>query len=180
MKGRAPLLLLLAVTTTAHAARITATSVDRRGDDYLVHFSVDIDAAPAAVRARMTDYDHLKRLSDTVRESRIVARHDGVTRVALVLHACVWIFCRDLRKVVDARTAPDGDVVTHVVPAQSDFKVYDERWRIRPQGQRTRVRYDARVVPDFFVPPLIGPYIMKRKIQSELALSARKLERLAQ
>ncbi len=156
------------------------TSIQHSAGVYTVAFDMRLDADAARVRALMTDYDHLDRLSDIVIHSRVLdVMPDGSKRIQLDVRACVWIFCRTVRRVQDVTTLENGDLSTNALPEHSDFSRAVERWRIEATPGGTRIRYDAQLAPNFFVPPLLGPYLMKQAIRRELISAAQHLEALA-
>lgn len=168
------------------AAEILANDVQYKEGVYRVRFAVRVQAQPDAVRALMTDYARLSRLSDVVTAAEVVQRFaDGRQRLRLRLHACVWIFCKDLRKLEDVATLANGDIVTTALPAESDFLHAVERWRIAAGSSPgnisggTRIDYESELSPSFYVPPIIGPALIKRALRRELTRSVEALERLA-
>ncbi len=173
-------LCLVGVMHGAAAGEIIATDVSHEHNVYHVHFVAIIDAKSRAVRKALTDYPRLTRLSATLLRSEVLLQESSHQRVRLVFHACVLVFCRDLTKTQDIYSQPNGDIVAAMVPELSDFLQGNERWHVAPLGRRTRVEYTAESVPKFFVPPLIGPAIMKSKIRRELLDSATRLEHVAQ
>ena len=178
-------LWLLAHVPSGLAADILQSEVRHRDGVYRVRFAVRVHAEANAVRALMTDYAHLSRLSTVVTGAEIVQRFgDGTQRLRLNLRACVWILCKDLRKLQDVIAHPNGDIVSVTIPAESDFSHAVERWRIvaesnEPGAARTRIDYESVLTPSFFVPPVIGPALIKRALRRELTHSIETLERLA-
>lgn len=183
--ARAAALWLLAYIPNGNAADILHSEVHHRDGVYRVRFSVHVYAEAQAVRALMTDYARLSRLSPVVTSTEVVQRSaDGTQRLRLKLRACVWIFCKDLRKLEDVSTRTNGEIVTVAIPNESDFSHAVERWRIvaAPDGARaarTRIEYEAEMTPSFFVPPFLGPALIKRALRRELTHSIETLERLA-
>lgn len=144
-------------------------------------FDVRINADKASVRRQLTDYAHYTRLSDSITESRIVRIYSATRlRVAIRLDSCVLIFCKVLNIVREVQILENGDIVTVADPAESDFSEARERWRISEDSGATRLIYDAELVPSFYVPPLIGPWLLKSRIRRELRTTAERLELLAQ
>ena len=47
-------------------------------------------------------------------------------------------------------------------------------------GEHTQVTYQAYMEPDFFIPPLIGSYFVRRNIRKEIMTSFTRLECVAQ
>lgn len=170
----------VALAGSAHGAEITRADVLHEKGRYTVEFDVRIKANTDAVRRLMTDYGQLTKLSDTVIESQVLRRwENGKQRVKLVMEGCVLFFCKTVHKVEDVETLASGDIVTTAIPEQSDFDEAIERWQITADAQHTRVRYSSQMTPSFFIPPLIGPPIMKSKLRKELEGIVERLEQLA-
>ena len=170
----------LLLTGSAAAYSLDEATIQHSDGRYTVAFDLLLGAETARVRELMTDYDHLDRLSGSVIRSRVLGMHpDGSRRMQLDMRACVLFLCRTVRRVQDVQTQPGGDITTRAVPALSDFSRAEERWRITPQGNGTRIRYDAQLVPDCFVPPILGPWLLQRAIRRELLDAAARLESLA-
>ena len=166
--------------TPALAYSLDDTTIQHSAGVYTVAFDMRLDADAASVRTLMTDYDHLDRLSDIVIDSRVLdVLADGSKRIQLDVRACVWIFCRTVRRVEDVTTLENGDLSASALPERSDFSHAVERWRIDPTPGGTRLRYNAQLAPNFFVPPLLGPYLIKQAIRRELISAAQHLEALA-
>ena len=173
------LLGLIIAPLTASAFEILDVRARHAHDRYDLAFDVWVDADPAAARRLLTDYERLDRLSATVTDSRVLARNAHRTRVAITLRACVLWMCRTIKEVEDVHAIGDGGIEGNAIPAQSDFHYLHERWQILPDNGGTRVRYTAAMKPKFFVPPLVGPWLMKIKMRDELQTSAQRLEALA-
>jgi hypothetical protein len=76
-------------------------------------------------------------------------------------------------------TRGNGDILTLADPAASDFRHARELWQLQPHAGGTRLTYQAEFEPAFFVPPLIGPWLIKARLRSELEDIAARLEQLA-
>lgn len=166
----------------ADAADVLQAKVEHVNGVYRVEFEAHLDAEPERVRKIATNYEKLQELSPTVLESRIVSQDSGRVRVDLLLKACVWkIFCRRMRKVTDAMVSADGSILHRTVASESDFSYAEEQlWINAGAGQRgTLARYNAELVPKFFVPPVVGPWLIRRQIISELTKTAQAIESAA-
>lgn len=145
--------------------------------EYSAHLAADVDA----VRRVMTDYDRLSRLNDDVIVSRVLARFGerSVKRQVLMKH-CVLVFCFDIDLVEQIDVQPDGEIIAVVVPGEGSFRSGRTTMRIEadPAGG-TRVTSATEQQPDFFVPPLLGPMIMKRSFVAEITETTRRVEALA-
>lgn len=156
--------------------------ISHDGDTYLVSFDVLITADAAKARALLGDYTQWPRLSDVVTGARLVsALPDGRQRVSLDVRSCVLkVFCKSIRQVKDMAVDPGATSYrTEMVPGLGDFASGWEHWRITAESDlRTRLRYDAKLIVAFNVPPLIGPWILKRELRRELIGTAERLEQL--
>jgi hypothetical protein len=168
---------LLGISAPLPAAEIARTDVTHQDRRYQVSFEVLLDAPVERVWPPLSDYRQLARLSDRVIESRVVRREP--LRVYLVLRPCILIFCRSIRRTVDVQVVAHGHILSLADARHGDFRYSLERWQIEPAGPRTRLRYTGEVEPRFFVPPVIGPWLIKKVVRDELTTTARKLEALA-
>lgn len=151
----------------------------REGEVFHLSFEYHIDAPAARVRALVTDPARLEELSPSTEVSRV--ERDPATgreRLHLELRPCVLIFCRHLTKVSLIEQRPDGSIVYRAMPERSDFRSAVETLRIVAAGEGTRVSYRARLIPKFFVPPLIGDWLVARTFGRDVAATARNVERV--
>ena len=170
-------LLAPACASAAVIERLKTTHVE---DRYTLSVEVVLNAERSKVWQIMTDYEHLPRVSDVIVKSRLLKNRDPhQQRVGVTFHACVLIFCKTMKKVVDVQTWPQNDIVVIGVPELSDFSYSVERWRVSAEGAKTRLRYHAEMVPDFFIPPVIGPWLVRTFLEREIKATAIKVEELA-
>lgn len=170
----------LLASSPVSAADIQRLEATRDGDRYQLTFEVVLDAERGKVWQIMTDYENLPRLSRTIAESHILkTEHTPEHRVSITFHACILIFCKTMKKVVDIEARPQEDIVVTGVPELSDFKYSVEHWQVSAEGAKTRLRYGGEMVPDFFIPPLIGPWLVKSFLQREIRGIAIRVEELA-
>ena len=170
----------LAYATTLAAAQVTTNEVTRDNDRYHVRFDVQIAAPSDRLRRYLTDYANYAQYFESIRESAVLAGAPGSTqRVRLRLRGCILFFCRTVTFVKDVTEFSDGEIRARIDPTVSDFQEATEYWRLTALGAQTQLQYRAELVPDFFVPPLIGPWLLKRQIHASLISGAETLETLA-
>lgn len=168
--------------TPATAVTIGKVDITHKKRTYDVTFDVLVAADPVKARRLLTDYSQWPHLSDTITESRLLETlPDGRQRVSVSFRSCVLtIFCKTIRQVKDMETGPSRSTYrTEMVSGHGDFASGWELWQIVAEGNKTRLHYDAKLVLAFHVPPLIGPWILKRKLRRELIVTATKVEKLA-
>ncbi len=170
----------LLASAPVSAADIRRLETTHDGDRYRLAFEVVLDAERDRVWNIMTDYDRLPRVSKVIVESRVLEQHgDNRHRVGVTFRACVLIFCKTMKKVVDIQARPRDDIVVTGDPALSDFRYSVEHWQVSVEGSNTRLLYTAEMIPDFFIPPLIGPWVVKHFLQNEIKTTAITVEALA-
>lgn len=175
----AALLLGCAIPFAAagEALRIEVDQVDTR---YVVSVDMSIAASAPAVRRLLTDYAHLAQLNDSILESRVVETFSANRhRVYTFAEVCVAVFCRDLQQFQDVEQRQDGDIFLTIVPEGSDFQSGYAHWRFEIGDSATRVLLDSKLEPAFWVPPVIGPLLIKHALRRETLESVEKLEALA-
>ncbi|MCZ6658320.1 MAG: SRPBCC family protein [Gammaproteobacteria bacterium] len=166
----------------AQAVAVTIRTLEITHDkgSYQVTFDVLLAAEPEKAWALLSDYQQWSRLSHNLKEAQLLEHFpDGRQRIRVRFRSCVLIFCKTIRQVKDVTTRPKGDILTVMVPEQGDFTSGWEHWRILAEQDKTRVHYNAEIVPGFRLPPLIGPSILKHKLRRTLIGMAKKLETLA-
>ncbi len=163
-----------------HAGEVLRARVGSYQDRYLVHVDMLIRDRPEKVYARLTDYEHLDQLSDSIIESQLLYKAPPHYRVRIITSGCVQgLFCQEIIQVQEVTELPNGYILVVVVPELSDLKYSRSLWYIRAEGEDTRVTYSAALVPDFWIPPLIGSYIFKTKLLEESLAIIQGLEQTA-
>lgn len=148
------------------------------GKTYRYEFSVEVDAPIDAVRAVVTDYDHLERINNDVVQSDVLQIYDtSRLKRRMWINHCVLVFCFDLYFIEDVEILDDGSIQTTVLPAESNFKSGRSLWQIEAVSDAvTRISVQAEQTPDFWIPPLVGPIILKRAFMKEVHETAEKIE----
>ncbi|MDW3095771.1 MAG: SRPBCC family protein [Gammaproteobacteria bacterium] len=170
---------LLIIISVAHANDI-AVEVSREGGNRYIFNMQFLAHAPAhRVHAIITDYNNLTQLNPLIKKSRILP-HDVVTitRVELVTEGCMLFFCKKIIRVEDAQVKNNLTIETTFVPELSNFKSGYTRWTFTEQDQSTFVNYQASMVPDFWLPPFVGPYMLKQQLRTQLRYTANKINSL--
>ncbi len=174
------LVLVLLSGTDASAGEVYTAVVTHQSGSYSVEVDALIEAPESAVRALLTDYSHLERVHPAVQFSEILAHSGpGAYQVRMVTKACVWFFCRRINQVQTMTEGGDGSITAMADPAQSDLKHGYARIEVWQEQQGIRVLIRSEVEPDFWIPPVIGPWLIMRRLHSEALATVANLERLA-
>lgn len=179
---RSPLIGLLLFSTLVLpiwtvAGEILSSDVTLEAGQYVVTVEAAINAPIDVVYHSITDYNNLAAINPSIEESLVLRvmspdRH----RVRSVTKVCILVFCKRIVQIQDV-TRIDGRTIKAVtLPEDSDFKYGLAWWQLIPAGKTTRLRFTQEFVPDFWVPPIIGPWLIKRKLVQEVTETAMYIE----
>ena len=176
------LLAACALTQVAAAGEIVSIEVAHEAGSYTLASVSRYSAPPWAVYAVLADYDGFARLSSAIVDSGVLAdpAPDGATRVHTMVRGCVLFFCRDVRRVERLELVPGEQIVARVEPQHSDFSEGVSRWRFQalPDGG-TEIDFHMHMTPRFRVPPVIGPALVKRRLQRDGVRAVARIDALA-
>ncbi len=180
-RGSRTTVLLLGLVGVSHsmALEIDDVRITRQGRVYTAQLTFDITASVDQVTAVLTDYEHPNRLTPDVTKREVVGRKSGITRVRTEIHSCVVFFCKDLTLTQDV-TVVAGAIKADIVPEESDFRSGYILWLVT-SGDRggSHIQYDSVIEPDFFIPPLIGRFFIRKRLRQQIFATAENLEREA-
>lgn len=173
---------LLAIGLWLSAAEVSEVDVRREEDRYRLHVAARIDAPPSTVWKLLTDFHHLERLHHTVRDSTYLGRTaEGMDRVQIHMHPCVMFFCVDLTQIVEFHSVAARQLLADFDRRESLFNFGHLKWRLdRTTNAGTDLVFDAELAPAFWIPPLLGPWILKstlRKTAMDIILNLDRLSR---
>jgi hypothetical protein len=163
------------------AGEIQHASVDFAHGEYSVEFDGQVSAVPAEVYRLVTDHNHLDLLNDDVLESVLLTPPTAlIKKRRVVLHICILFFCRDMKLVELLKENGNNILVATVVPAESDFDYGRTIWQVTPAGtMHSQLQLRSTFRPAFWVPPVIGPWLIKIKMEQELSVMITRLEHYA-
>jgi hypothetical protein len=152
-------------------------SVTAADGEYSLQVTVVLNAPVDYVYKVITDYKNAYRINPAITNVEILpSGRDDVIRVRNLSEQCVWPFCFNIAWVGDIRETGDGGLEVKTLPGLSDFVSGYAIWHIRPQGELTWVMYESRLRPAFFVPPVIGGMIIKKRIKDDTLATLKRIE----
>lgn len=177
-------LLLIAVLVWAmpvRAAEPLIVSVEKVDGIYYVMTEVWLDAPQESVYDTFSDWDIAVEFSSFVVESRDVEPgEDGRPGFYVRNRACILFFCKSVTRAGAVDAEPYHTIRAISDPEISDFHQSDEAWLFRSEDDGTIVRYELEARPKFWIPPLIGTWMMKRKFERDSADAMERIEAIAQ
>lgn len=175
------ILLLLFACAGANAAELRSVDVDHDNGRYSMHSEVRFAASVESVYAVFADYDLSEQFSGAIVESRnIESIEKGRPGFYIRNEGCVLFFCTSFERYGYVEREPFRIIRASVDPERSDFYSSNESWRFHRDGGGTIVIYQLDFEPKFWVPPVIGPYVIKRKFRLDGGDAIDRIEELAQ
>ncbi|MDH3585626.1 MAG: hypothetical protein OEQ30_00915 [Gammaproteobacteria bacterium] len=150
-------------------------SIDKEGRVYRIHMAFDVPARVDQIKSVLTDFTHPSRLSSAVIAREVLGQQDGVVRVRTEFRDCVLFFCKTMM-LIHGVTVSANEVRADVVPEGSDFRHGFLRWSIHViDSEASHVEFEAVMEPDFFVPPLIGGFLVRNALAKQALATAENL-----
>jgi hypothetical protein len=182
------LMLGLLLSREVAAANLRSAVVDEtQAHRYRVRVQMDLDAPRNQVFAVLTDYAHYARLNHDIERAQVLGPGalQNSTRVETWIRACVAFFCHDLHQLEDVSALSDAASVSSVaaegIPEEGGMRFSRSRWDVKACGQQTTcLGFYVEVEPDFWVPPLLGTWLIQRTLRNKAVETCEQVERLAQ
>ena len=173
--------LLLLVSGAATAAEMR--SIDVRFEDgfYTLDSTVWFDAGIESTYEMFSRWDRSEAFSSAVVEARdLEPDAAGRSGFFVMNRGCILFFCKSLTREGWVEREPFTALRAMADPERSDFEVSNETWTFVEAEGGTIVTYHLHMRPGFWVPPAIGPYLIKRKLRREGGRALDRIEALAQ
>jgi len=173
--------LAAASATMAPLAACAAdASVTREGAILYVGATVNAAAPVESCYAVLTDYERLSEFVPGIRSSKVVSQPGEMLKIEQVGVAGPSFLGLTVRTTLGLTLTPPGAGPE----ARVDFGAYGGNlrqmygaWVVRESKAGCRIEYRATIEPDFPVPPLVGPFVMRRQVEAQLDAIAREIER---
>ena len=180
-------LLLVVIGVCYVSASMPATlrtvDVSRREDRYRVVADTHLDASPEAIYKVLMDFDgdRYQRISEIYKESSYLPPdNDGTPLVYTRVEGCLLRYCRSMSRVERLEVVTPQFIRSRTVPERSDFKYSLSEWTFEPENGGTRVTYLMEMEPNFWLPPFVGPWFLKRTLLKGAPAAIHQIELLAQ
>jgi hypothetical protein len=181
---RCALFLLSALAASlhaAHAAELRSLDVDYADSQYTMRSEVWFDASVEHVYEVFSRWDLSTQFSSAIVESRdIEADALGRPQYYIRNKGCILFFCVSAERQGHVESKPNEVLRAFANPDTSDFLLSNETWTFAEEQGGTIVVYVLHMQPKFWVPPGIGPYLIKRKLKNNGGDAIDRIEVIAQ
>lgn len=173
------LLFMTGFADVIQAKEITQLKIEHVDGRFIIHANILIAAPLSRVRAVLTDFENLSNLNPNIKTVNILDNGDAdQIRMQVQSRTCILFFCLDYQWVQETQVLASDDIITYFDPDFSDFHKGWVRYRLLAEGNHTRLVTDADLVPSFWIPPLLGPALIKKTLQQESIAIALRIEEL--
>ena len=171
---------ILALAGAANAAELREVEVERDENHYQLNSSAWFDVSQDALYAVLTNHDLFTKFTSAIAESRNVPPdEEGRPRFYSRMEGCVLLWCKSFVRNGHLLLQPKSEIIAISDPELSDFELSRERWQLVPEGDGTLLIYEFQMVPDFWVPPVVGPYFIVRSLRAGGEKAIDRIEALA-
>ena len=188
-------LIIVCISTVGsmQAAEMLKMEVKRKGKRFYLDSSLLVDVPKNTMYEVLTDYNNMHHFSRGIKQSQeVTPAADGTRRVFSHLQGCVAFLCRSVEKVELMETIENQRIVTLLLPELSKnvrwnktewdlLEVAIERDDKSNIGKTlTQIDYTMEFEPGFWVPPLLGAYIIKKSLAKDGLEMVERMEKYAQ
>ncbi|NRR33159.1 SRPBCC family protein [Oxalobacteraceae bacterium] len=170
---------VLAQSPKAELPRLEV-SVKRVELDALHMFEVDavgsVQAAPATVWRILTNYEKMSEFVPDLSACKVLGRNGNEVTIEQFGTARFLFMSKSIHLIVRATEQPQTSIDIALV--SGDMKHYESRWELIPIPETggTRVVYSGRLIPNFYVPGLLGANIIRSDVERMMAAVLTRLD----
>lgn len=173
------LFIFMGFMRVVEAQEVTQLKVDHADGRFIIHANILIAAPLSQVQAVLTNFKNLSALNPNIKTVEILESSGAdKTRMQIQSRTCILFFCLDYQWVQETYVLASNDIITHFDPGLSDFHKGWVRYRLLAEGDHTRLVTDADLIPSFWIPPLLGPVLIKQSLRQESLAIALRIEQL--
>ncbi len=180
-------------TASVQAAEMLKMEVERKGKRYFLDSSLLVDVPKNTMFEVLTDYNNMHHFSRGIKQSQeVTPAADGTRRVFSHLQGCVAFICRSVEKVELMDTIENQRIVTLLLPELSKNVRWNKtQWDLLEVQVKaddaskvdkilTQIDYKMEFEPGFWVPPLLGTYMIKKSLAKDGLEIVERMEKYAQ
>jgi len=169
--------LLLAGSAAGADQASLRTDVTRAGPAVEVHASIDASASRELCYSVLADFDHLAEFIPGMVSSRIVSEPGSPLLLRQVGRTSFGIADRDVDVTLSVQVDPPRQIDFERVAG--NLKQMRGQWRVAGSATTCTIRYEALIEPEFWVPPVIGPLLVRQQVARQIDGLAAEIARRA-
>jgi ribosome-associated toxin RatA of RatAB toxin-antitoxin module len=171
--------LTILLPCATHSDALVNTDFDYFEGTYTYEYSKQLNSSREQIFRILTDYEKYTKLNPNVQESRLISAPGRQIRRLLKIRQCIFFFCFNLQMVEEV-TQSKFFIESSIVKDESNFLSGLSSWElVKINDNNTLVRLKASQTPAFWIPPFIGPTLIKSVLFRELEETFTNLQILA-
>jgi hypothetical protein len=173
--ARSLVLLVVPLLPLTAAGAEVAVNVVRNGESFQVDASAEFAGTIGRAWQVLTDYGRLAEFVPDLESSRVISRAGNQAVVEQKGEARVLFFSFPIDIRLAINEYPYERVTSRAVAG--NFREMRSTYFLEAGQGRIVLRYTGQMVPDFFVPPLIGTLALKRNVEASFRALVDEIER---
>lgn len=158
---------LLCILDVDVGAQPIDVRVEMRGEQVVVDVQAMVAAKPADAWSVLTDYEHMARFVSALKSSSVVSRNGNALEVEQTGEAKVGFMSFSFYSLRAVQLTPEKEIRSQLI--RGDFKSYEFSTRIAESGAGTLIIHHGEYVPNRWVPPGVGPSLIKAQTSKQYA-----------
>ena len=151
--------------------------VARQGAGWLVEGSFVVPVSPAVAWEVLTDFDHMGRFLTNLSFSQVLDRQGNVLQVEQRGIARFGLFSFKFQSLREITLTPVSHI--HARGLSGNIKHFVSDLRVAEEGSGTRLTYRAEMEPDFWLPSLQGPSLLRHEMAEQFSAMVAEMLRRA-
>ena len=168
------LIILFSASSNVAANHPTSINVDYNDGTYRSTLSTTIHSPRDSIYKLLMSYENLNKYSRLIYQSQLLTNG----HLLLNLNVCFIFICLDKQLTLSLEIS-DHSITGRIIPEYSDFKSGSMKWQLSGNKLISFLQFSAELTPSFWLPPIIGPLLIKHKLRSEAKYSVKQLELLS-
>jgi hypothetical protein len=163
------------------SAEVRDVQVELDDERYHLYSETYLAVSNKALYEVLTDFEKFEKFTSVIVESKNTGPDAfGQPGFYTRMEGCVLIFCATFVRNGYLILNPISEIVAISIPEDSDFIFSRERWQLIEHEDGTLLIYDFEMEPDFWVPPVVGPFVIQRALRDGAERAVDRIEKLAQ
>jgi ribosome-associated toxin RatA of RatAB toxin-antitoxin module len=172
------LFLLALITTWASASASNRVDVERVDSVVRIDATIHARASAELCYSVMTDFDHLADFLPGLQSSRIVSLPGEPLRLRQVGRSVLGFPILAVDVTLAVILDPPREFT--FMKITGNLRQMRGTWRFTGGTTECAIDYHAEIEPDFWVPPLIGPLLIKQQVRAQAKALVAEIHRRAQ
>ena len=163
------------------SAELDSIKVRYEDKRYFVNSSATLDAPIEHVYDTLIDFDNYEEFSSVYHDAKWLERNaDDSGEIYTYTRGCIVFMCRGFGRTESVVATRPTFIETRVDPTRSKVRYGFSVWNIEALDDKTKIDFALEFEPDFWVPPLIGPFVVKKYLHKGGVDVLDRIEVLAQ